>query len=383
MKKKTLVELSVIRKKEVIDLMDRGVSGAKIASQFGVSPSTVSSIKKNRETIISSWEGNCSSDRKRKIRSNEKSELNAKVMQFFTLCRQKNIPVSGPLIQEKAIQIAALIGIPDFNASNGWLEKFRLRHNIDFRVLRGESADLDESAASTFKCRIPSIIDKYDVKDVFNADETGLFYLALPTRSLIQRGESSNGGKQSKERLSILLTTSMLGEKLKPLVIGHAAYPRAFRKANITVDNLPVYWRSNKKAWMTSSLFTEWLQNLNKKMRFNNRRILLFVDNAPSHAHVPLSNIELYFLPPNMTSAVQPLDQGIIQNFKTFYRKFLLQKLVSVAESCTCASDFTRQVSVLDAIRWIVCSWRSVKAETIQKCFRSCGFKSLTAGKVS
>ena len=343
--------------------MDRGVSGAKIASQFGVSPSTESSLKKNRETIISSWERNCSSDRKRKIRSNEKSELNAKVMQFFTLCRQKNIPVSGPMIQEKAIQIAALICIPDFNASNGWLEKFRLRHNIDFRVLRGESADLDESAASTFKCRIPSIIDKYDVKDVFNADETGLFYRALPTRSLIQRGESSNGGKQSKERLSILLTTSMLGEKLKPLVIGHAAYPRAFRKTNITVDNLPVYWRSNKKAWMTSSLFTEWLQNLNKKMRFNNRRILLFVDNAPSHAHVPLSNIELYFLPPNMTSAVQPLDQGIIQNFKTFYRKFLLQKLVSVAESCTCASDFTRQVSVLDAIRWIVCSWRSVKAE--------------------
>jgi hypothetical protein len=110
------------------------------------------------------------------------------------------------------------------------------------------SGDLNSTAVSAFKHCIPSIIEPYDPKNIFNADETALFFRATPTRSLIQCGESSKGTKQAKDRLSILLATSMLGEKLKPLVIGHVAYPRAFRAAHINVDKLPAHWRSNKKS---------------------------------------------------------------------------------------------------------------------------------------
>lgn len=70
-----------------------------------------------------------------------------------------------------------------------------------------------------------------------------------------------------------------------------------------------------------------------------------------------------------MTSPVQPLDQGVIRNFKVHYRKFLMQKLISVAEACTSVHDFKRQVNVLDA-------WRSVTEETIVKCFRISGFST-------
>ena len=34
-----------------------------------------------------------------------------------------------------------------------------------------------------------------------------------------------------------------------------------------------------------------------------------------------LSNIKLLFFPPNTISKLQPLDQGIIRTFKTYYRK--------------------------------------------------------------
>ena len=56
-------------------------------------------------------------------------------------------------------------------------------------------------------------------------------------------------------------------------------------------------------------------------MHFKNqkRKVLLFIDNAPSYTESDLSNIRLVFLPANTTTITQPLDQGIIKNFKVFF----------------------------------------------------------------
>jgi hypothetical protein len=55
----------------------------------------------------------------------------------------------------------------------------------------------------------------------------------------------------SKERLAVLLSENMVGEMEKPLVTGKAVKPRCFKK--LKINNLPVIWRNNKKAWMTAS----------------------------------------------------------------------------------------------------------------------------------
>jgi hypothetical protein len=43
----------------------------------------------------------------------------------------------------------------------------------------------------------------------------------------------------------------MVGEMKKPLVIGKAAKPKCFK--NLEISNLPVIWRNNEKAWMTTA----------------------------------------------------------------------------------------------------------------------------------
>ena len=68
----------------------------------------------------------------------------------------------------------------------------------------------------------------------------------LVAKTLGVKGEACKGGKLAKERVTVLLTCSSTGEKLKPLVIGKVKNPRCFK--NINIDNLPVYWESNKKA---------------------------------------------------------------------------------------------------------------------------------------
>ena len=60
----------------------------------------------------------------------------------------------------------------------------------------------------------------------------------------------------------------------------------------------------------------------NNKLANKGRKIALVLDNATCHPKITLSNIELVFLPPNTTSHIQPMDQGIIANFKRHYRHY-------------------------------------------------------------
>jgi hypothetical protein len=102
---------------------------------------------------------------------------------------------------------------------------------------------------------------------------------------------------------------------------------------------------------------------------------LLLVDNAASDRGTKvMGNVTVKFLPPNLTSEVKPLDQGIIQSVEACYRKNILQYIVTVAEASNTKSDFNKSISVLHAVRWVSSAWEQISRETIVKCFRRAGF---------
>lgn len=83
----------------------------------------------------------------------------------------------------------------------------------------------------------------YEPQNIFNADETGLFYRVLPDKTFAYKGESYSGGKIGKERLTVFLYVSMSRKKLKPLVIGKSLKPKCFKE--IDVSKLKVEWKVN------------------------------------------------------------------------------------------------------------------------------------------
>ena len=79
------------------------------------------------------------------------------------------------------------------------------------------------------------------------------------------------------------------------------------------------------------------------------RKIILFVDIATSHVvSKKLSNVHVTFLPPYLTSELQPLDQGIIQAMKANYRKSMLHSLLAAVGKFNTAIEFAKSVTVLD-----------------------------------
>jgi hypothetical protein len=60
------------------------------------------------------------------------------------------------------------------------------------------------------------------------------------------------------------------------------------RFKNLKINNLPVIWRNNKKAWMTAATMEEWLNMFNAKMKKENRNVILFLDSVTCHPKVTL-----------------------------------------------------------------------------------------------
>ncbi|UYV76908.1 TIGD4 [Cordylochernes scorpioides] len=217
------------------------------------------------------------------------------------------------------------MGQDNFEASNGWLERFKARRNIAFKRLHGEAGSVDANSVATWKGGIiPSLLAKYSPQDILNADETGLFYKLLPNQTMTIRGEKCEGGKKSKERITVLVCCNMDGsEKLPLLYIGKYRRPRCFRGMNI-----PSNYHFNKKAWMTGAIFTDWLKKLDQIFKRRERKILLiYLYNC-----LILSNIEIRFLPALTTSALQPCDMGIIKALKDQYRKRMIMYLLTCME---------------------------------------------------
>ncbi|UYV73765.1 TIGD4 [Cordylochernes scorpioides] len=338
-----------------------------VAQKHNIPQSSLSTIIKNSEKIHQQALHAGESSRKR-ARGSTYADVDEALLQWFKQARSAALPVNGPLLSEKAKTLALEFGLKDFTGSGGWIERWKARHGIKLRNICGESADVNRETMTNWLTDVmPNIISNYACKDIFNADETGLFWRLLPDKTLHFKGETCTGGKASKERITILLCCNMDGsEKMQPLVIGKAKQPRCFRG----IKHLPVQYEANQKAWMTGLLFESWVRHIDKKMAGQHRQIILLLDNCG--AHPPdmqgLTNTRIAFLPPNTTSMLQPCDQAIIRNFKMIYRTRLMRKYLTAYDAGTALT-----INLKQAVDIISVAWNDVLPATISNCWHHSG----------
>ena len=170
----------------------------------------------------------------------------------------------------------------------------------------GEAGSANREEAETFKQTFQDIVEEggYLPDQIFNADETGLFWKKMPDRTFISANERRiPGRKMMKDRLTLLFCANASGGcPVKPMLVYKSETPRAFlfsrvnpdtgRKETLRTnkDSLPVFWKSNRKAWVTRVLFEEWLNKVFAKevkeyllKRKLELKALLVLDNAPGH----------------------------------------------------------------------------------------------------
>ncbi|GBM37497.1 Tigger transposable element-derived protein 6 [Araneus ventricosus] len=163
--------------KEKIDVLEvaekEKPSVRSLAERSHVGITQISELLKDKEGIRKMWVLN--SNENLKFRKTETSEIDEVLLKWFRSARAENIPVSGVLLQEKARELGESLGLETFKVSNGWLEKFRTRHNIFCKQICGEEKSVIPNEVTDWIGRLKSLLKGYDDKDIFNADETGVF----------------------------------------------------------------------------------------------------------------------------------------------------------------------------------------------------------------
>lgn len=386
--KRKFISLDV--KIQILDRLIKGEKAAHVAKTLNLNEATVRTIKKNENKIRSAVAAGSSIATKYAARPRapiiERMEKALNI--WIDDCSQKRIPLDGNIIKQKALKIYKLLQengesstSPDFVASKGWLEKFKKRFAIHNIKIQGESASADYEAARTYPAKIQKVIEEqgYTPHQVFNADETGLWWKKMPKRTFISKQEKhAPGFKVSKDRVTLLLCSNASGDFMtKPLLVHRALNPRALKGVNKSA--LPVHWKANSKAWVTRELFREWFLNCfvpevenylqKKNLEF---KVLLLLDNAPGHPQdINHPNVQVCFLPSNTTSLLQPLDQGIIYTFKSYYIRRSLQWLLDITETKSISvMEAWKQFSIKQCIDMISLSLKEIQKSTLNGCWK-------------
>lgn len=277
--------------------------------------------------------------------------------------------------------------LENFGASLKWARNFISRHGMSSIVLHGEAGSVDDEAIADDMEAIRAACLNYEIDNIFNVDETGIFFRLLPKNTYLSTSENrktARGTKsmKAKDRVSAYMCTNATGTGKVPMsIIGKSKNPRCFR-----IGPCPIKYFSQANAWSDSATFKLWwLEVFIPFIRhWTHQPVLLLMDGCASHEDLvdPRGQITMMTYPPNCTSKHQPQDMGIIAATKRYYRRRFLamrtstmtvvhklreeaKKRKMVAGTMGLAEG--HPAHVLDAAELMEAAWKDVTAETIAR----------------
>ena len=183
-----------------------------------------------------------------------------------------------------------------------------------------------------------------------------------PDHGLANKQNSRVKGKKLRLMYLLMVNADSL-TKMPPFIIQKAHKPWAFK--NKTGVELGFQYWNNTKAWMTASLYQEWLLDWDRKLRSEDQKVVLLQDNLSGHV-VPeaLTNICVINFEPNLTAHVQPNDQGIIHCFKVKYHAQFIHHAIHLYETGVTPSQIY-DIDQLEAMLLAHDAWNEVDTTMI------------------
>lgn len=306
------------------------------------------------------------------------------------------IPISPPIIQDTAQSVWHRIPA-EHREGNGsfsykWITHFLAKMDVNISNLDDELPKPPKVWTFEERDYLKQYLGKLPHQDLFTLDETFLAY-NLP----IDYAQYETSRIQKRiEVVTVMLCANLEGnEKLDPLVIGKYENYNSFRNyfPHEPADSISqsmlgekmarkfsLTYHSNRKSWLTSNLFHDWLVWWDKRLVVDNRKIWIILDDSCSHRiiNLRLKNINLIYTSSN--SRFLPFNWGVLDEFKTRYRIQQYEALIDVQERI---EKKTGQKKILtfdqsalkmsNAFKFIKHAWDGIPIDTIKANWKSSG----------
>ena len=132
-------QFSIDVKYKALKDVENGEKKSKIAARLGIVHNTLSTWIKDKDKIIIAYESCETGPKRKKLRAPDYDDVDGALLSWFMDAKKRNLPISGPILSAKALEIAAELGHHEFKSSNGWLQRFKSRHEISFKAMCGEA----------------------------------------------------------------------------------------------------------------------------------------------------------------------------------------------------------------------------------------------------
>ncbi|XP_055523048.1 jerky protein homolog-like [Wyeomyia smithii] len=383
--------LTLAEKVRIIEEIEGGLgTHESIGRKYGVAGSTVTRFLQNKSALRLKLEQYQEHGiENRKTMKEQSFSLVEKALYVWILQqREAGIIVTSEILRAKAALLFGLIQErgayvnQNITFSDGWARRFKHRFGLRVKRVVGEKVSADVLAYSNFKPTIAMRIDSMQLKEsqIYNADESAIFFKLLASRTVVMSNERrAYGRKINKTRYTFMPCCNADGSnKLKLMFIDTAAKPRSLP----TNDMLPVEYYHSKKAWMTRELFRTWFfKHFVPAVRtFSTQqglepKALLVLDNCKTHydggerLESDDGLIQIIYLPPNVTSECQPMDQSVINAIKTRYKRKLMLTLVLENENLP-FQDRLKKITLLQSVNWLSEAWDEITPSTIRNSWK-------------
>lgn len=306
------------------------------------------------------------------------------------------IPITSPIIQDTAQSVWHKIP-PEQREGNGsfsykWVSNFLSKMDVNISLLDQQMPKTPKIWTFEERSQLKQILVNIPPENLFTLDETFLAY-NLP---LDYEQYSESAIQRRIEVATVMLCSNLDGsEKIKPLVVGKYNSYRSFRNyfpedpldpTNLSqlgtkmAKKFEISYHSNRKSWLTSNLFHNWLVRWDKRLVANNRKIVIVLDDSCSHRiiNLQLKNITLIFTSSN--SRFLPFNWGVLDEFKTRYRIQQYQALIKLQRKIEekigrkfYISFEQSQLTMSNAFKFIKRAWDSIPSDTIKANWKSSG----------
>ena len=169
---------------------------------------------------------------------------------------------------------------------------------------------------------------KFEPKDIWNCDETGVTTVQVPEHVIAGKGERQVASVTSGERGTLVTMCNAVnacGASVPPFYI----FPRVHFKDVFLKNGLPgCAGTAQPTGWMVETTFVAWFRHFIGNVHPSKTSPILFVlDNHETHLSIDFidmaadNGVVVVTIPPHTSHKLQPLDISVYGPFKRLYNR--------------------------------------------------------------